>query len=383
MIYGEAYEAESFGEGQLTADKEGETGTGADTEQKLWEMAEDYLNLQELEAELNASAASEEVSFQEILGRLLKGELPFEFAEIVSLIFRLLLKEINQLREILLQILLVIFAGAIFSNFVRVFENSQIADISFYMIYMLASTLLVKAFAVMNQVTEQACESVLEFMQVLLPSYLITVVMSSGTATAIGFYEITILALHIFEVLIVRFILPAIHFYLVLLILNQIAAEDYFSRFAQFMEMIIEWTIKTMFGAVIGLQAVQCLTAPAVDSLKNSSVQRLAKAIPGISGALDAASETVAGSALILKNAVGVTGILALAVICLAPIMKLAAAILMFRLLGALVQPVCEKRLIEGIDSVARGTVLLLRVLMAGLSVFVISIAMVTASVRG
>lgn len=351
-------------------------------EDELWNLAEDYLNLGELEDSLKASVEDDVFSFRETLKELLLGEVDFDFQEILSGILRIFLVELNALRENMVQILIVVFAGAVFSNFVKVFENSQIADISYYMIYMLASALLVKSFAVMNEVTEQACESILEFMKVLLPSYLVTVVLSSGTVTALGFYEITILALQVFQLLIVRFILPAIHFYLILLILNQMASEDYFSKFAQLMETMVGWTIKSMLGAVVGLQAVQCLTAPAVDSLKNSAAQRLAKSIPGIGGALDAASETVAGSAVILKNAVGVTGMIALAVICLTPIVKLVAAILMFRLLSALIQPVCEKRLVEGIESVAAGMTLLLRVLIAGVSVFVISLAMITASVR-
>ena len=54
--------------------------------------------------------------------------------------------------------------------------------------------------------------------------------------------------------------------------------------------------------------------------MKNSALHRLAKTIPGVGSLLDTAVETVAGSAVIIKNAVGVAGILALAFICLVPL---------------------------------------------------------------
>lgn len=351
-------------------------------ETDLWDLADELLDLQQLEHTAEQLTQETPFSFRKLLRQLLTGTLEWDAREISSELVRLLIGEIRDLRSLIFQLLLIIFAGAVFSNFIHVFENSQIADISFYMIYMLASALLVRAFALMNQMTLQTCEAICDFMQVLLPSYLATVVWSAGTVTALGFYEVTVLALQLVQLLIVKVILPAVHFYLMLLILNQLAEEDYFSRFAQFIETLIEWTIKTVFGAVVGLHAVQCLTAPAVDSLKSSALQRLVTAIPGIGNALDAAAETVAGSAVVLKNAVGVTGILALTVICLTPVVKLAAAMLLFRLLGALVQPICEKRLLEGIDSVAKGILLLLRTQLFCVSMFIISLAMITAAVK-
>lgn len=364
--------------GQAVEEEEADT----DTETELWKVAEEILSIRELDD--TAAALSEGVSFSftEVLKKLLRGELDLDVEKWISYIIQVFIGELSKLRTIMMQLLFIIFAGAVFSNFIRVFENSQIAEVGFYMIYMLASALLVRAFLIMNQITVQTCGSIRSFMQALLPSYLVTVVLSAGTVTAVGFYEITLLALQMIQVLVIKFVLPGIHFYLILLILNQIAAEDYFSRFAKFAEMLLEGTLKTVFGIVIGLQAVQCLTAPAVDSLKNSALHRLTSVIPGVGNALDAASQTVAGSAVVLKNAVGVTGMAALAVICLTPVLKLAAAILMFRLLGAMVQPICEKRLLEALDSVAKGMMLLLRVLLFSVSVWIISLAMITAALK-
>lgn len=354
-----------------------------ETDADIWGQAEEYLEIGEIEAALAEFDETESFSFSDTLQSLLRGELDFDLKKIGSYISKLFLGELKQLRSLIFRILIVVLASAVFSNFIQVFENSQIADISFYMMYLLISVMLVKAFSVMNQITVRSCESIADFMKVLMPSYLITVVMSSGSVTALGFYEITLLAMNLLQLLVIKIILPGINFYLILLILNQIAQEDYFSKLAQLAESVIGWMIKSILGIVLGLQAVQCLIAPAVDSLKNSAVHRLAKSIPGIGSALDAAAETVAGSAVIIKNAVGVTGMLALAVICLTPLVKLAAAILLFRLLCALIQPICEKRLVEGIESVSQGTTLLFRVLLASLSVFVISLAMITASAKG
>lgn len=344
---------------------------------------QEYMNLDEIDRALADFADMEYFSFTETVKKLLTGEIPLKVDELLAVLTDLFCNELKQQKDMAVQILMVVLASAVFTSFVKVFENCQIADISFYMLYLLIATLLVKTFGSMNSMVLAACRDLSSFMKLLLPSYLVTVVLSAGSVSALGFYEVTVLAMNLLQVFIINILLPSINFYLVLLILNQLAKEDYFSKMAHLVELVIGWLLKTILGLVLGLQAVQCLVTPAIDSLKGSAMHRLAKAIPGLGSAFDLAAETVAGSAVVIKNAVGVAGILALAVICLPQILKLAASILMFRLLCAMIQPFCEKRMVEGIESISQGTALLLRVQLTSVSIFMISLAMITAAVKG
>lgn len=355
----------------------------AEEEEPFWAEIEEELNLEEIDEGLWKGEELEDFSFVDTVKKLLAGELPFDLDQLADLAGDFFLRELKNQRKMALQILVIVLASAVFSNFVRVFESSQIADISFYMMYLLISTLLMQSFWSISRIVENACTAICSFMKVLLPAYLVTVVFTAGSVSALGFYEITILGMNLLQVVILEVLFPVIRFYLVLLLLNQMSKEDYFSRLARLVETVVGWAVKTIPGLVLGLQAVQCLVAPAVDSLKNSALHRLLKAIPGIGSALDTAAETVAGSALVVKNAVGGAGILALAAICLTPLLKLAACILVFRLLCAVIQPICDKRMVEGIESISGAAVLLLRILISSMSIFIVSLAMITAAIRG
>lgn len=356
---------------------------GSSSEDAGFSEITDLLDLEEIQSGFSELSGQTEYSFSDTVMSLLKGEIPFAIQDIPRLLADLFMGQLRQQKQMALQILVIVMASAIFSNFVKIFDSSQIADISFFMMYLLISTLLMRSFLTMNESVVRTCDAINRFMRLLLPSYLVTVVLSAGTVSAIGFYEITLLGIQLLQTLMIRLALPAINFYLVLLLLNQMTAEDHFSRFAELVETVIQWMIKSIFGIVVGLQAVQVLVAPALDSMKNSALHRLAGSIPGIGGMLDAAVETVAGSAVVLKNAVGVAGMLALVILGLMPVLRLLASILIFRVLCALIQPISEKRMVEGIASISRGTVLLLRLLATSLSVFLISLAMITAAIHG
>ena len=354
-----------------------------ETEADIPEMMEEYLEIEAIQDELFRSTDSDVFSFSDAVKKMLTGQMPLDLSRLPEYLSDVLFGELKQQKKLAVQILVIVLASAVFTNFIKVFDNSQIAEISFYVMYLLISALLLKSFMDMNQIAADTCNAMNRFMKVLLPSYLATVVLCAGSVSAIGFYQITVLGMNLLQVVILQFVFPLIHFYLILLLLNQMGKEDYFSQLAGLIETGINWIIKTMMGVVIGLQAVQCLIAPAVDSMKNSALHRLAKTIPGVGSLLDTAVETVAGSTVIIKNAVGVAGILALAFICLVPLVKLAGCIFIFKLLCSLIQPISEKRMVEGIESISRSTGMLLRLLVAALSIFIVSLAMITASVKG
>ncbi len=343
----------------------------------------DYLELSDLEEKLRGMTDFSDLSFSDLVLELLQGKLPSGISGLWGEVWRLLFSYLGGQKQLAVQILLIALFSAVCTNFIRVFENSQIADISFYMMYLLIGTLLIGAFAEMQVLTVNTLKSLFQFVTLLLPAYVVTIVFSAGSVSAFGFYELTLLSVHILQLLFIKMVLPLIQIYVVFLFFNQLTQEDLFSQASEFLKTLLEWILKTTTAILVGLQTIQCLVAPAVDTLKNSTAHRIVKALPGVGGLMDSAAETIAGSALVIKNAVGVAGMIVVLLICLLPFLKLGLSVLLFRLLCALLQPISEKRMVDCIRSFSDGVMLLMKTMLAGLAVFLVSLAMITASVRG
>lgn len=343
----------------------------------------DYLELSDLEENLRGMTDFSDLSFSDLVLELLQGKLPSGISGLWGEVWRLLFSYLGGQKQLAVQILLIALFSAVCTNFIRVFENSQIADISFYMMYLLIGTLLIGAFAEMQSLTVNTLKSLFQFVTLLLPAYVVTIVFSAGSISALGFYELTLLSVHILQLLFIKMVLPLIQIYVVFLFFNQLTQEDLFSQASEFLKTLLEWILKTTTAILVGLQTIQCLVAPAVDTLKNSTAHRIVKALPGVGGLMDSAAETIAGSALVIKNAVGVAGMIVVLLICLLPFLKLGLSVLLFRLLCAMLQPISEKRMVDCIRSFSDGVMLLMKTMLAGLAVFLVSLAMITASVRG
>lgn len=79
------------------------------------------------------------------------------------------------------------------------------------------------------------------------------------------------------------------------------------------------------------------------------------------------------------QNSMGAAAVIILAVITLVPVVKLAVLMFMYQGAAALLQPVCDKRIISCIQGMAAGHGLLLRITLYSLLVFVLVIAITCA----
>ena len=137
-----------------------------------------------------------------------------------------------------------------------------------------------------------------------------------------------------------------------------------------------------MVAAVAGINIIQNLIAPALDGLKNTAVTKALNMIPGIGGSANAVTSMFLGSAAVIKNGIGAAALIILLILCLGPVIKVAVLMLLYKLTGALVQPISDKRVCGCISSVGDGAALLLQVLVTAMMMFMVTIAIVTAAVK-
>lgn len=341
------------------------------------------VNLREAQKSLDELLGKGTFSLKDTVAELMSGELTWDSKTLRELGKNALLGELEHFRETAVYLLGIIIASAVFSNFIAVFDKGQIADISYYTMYLLMITLLMKVFSSMNQIAETAIETVLRFMEALIPACMMTLYLTAGSITAMGFYQLTLWAVAGVQWVFGDFLIPAVQIYVTLLFVNQLMKEDYLSKMADLVKTLILWCLKTVTAVLFGMQAVQYMAAPAVDYMKSSVVNKAVSAIPGLGGAYEAVAQTVLGSAVVLKNAVGLAGVAALVFLGLIPVVKLVCGVLMYRILGAVAQPVADKRVAECIAGVSEGGELLMKIVLYTSALFMISLALITVMVRG
>lgn len=338
----------------------------------------DYGQIQEAMDEMLPESV--DISFSELVGQLVGGDIQGVVEKLKDYLLDQLFYEIKSNKAILVQMLGIVFISAVFTNFSMAFSKTFVAETGFYLTYMVLFSLLLTSFMTAGEMASELMGNMLKFMSALVPVFCLSVTLTGNIQTGIWYQQAMVTGITLTEWLVSGFIFTLIHMYVLISLVNQLSKEDSLSKCADLMKTIAGWSLKTVLGVILGLNFIQSLIMPAFDSLKNGWAARVTSAVPGVGDAMGAAMQTVLGSAVLIKNGVGTAGLIVLAVLFLIPAVKLAAIVLMYQVTQAIVQPVADKRMLACLHSVAEGVLLILKVQGTVFILFFLSMAMMTAA---
>lgn len=351
------------------------TDIQSETQEKVLEE----IDLKEINKVLRDIFPEKKVTFQEVLEALLNDEKTISPELIGDFLSDSLFHVVKANKATMMYLLLIVIAAAVFSNFSHVFQSRQISDMGFYIVYILLITACLHSFALTVETVSTSLENLIIFMRVLGPAYFICMAIATGSASAIAFYNIVLILIYLVELVILHFLIPLIHVYLMMRVLNFLADEEYLSKFAELLETLVAWSLKTMLACVTGISVIQGLLNPAMDAVKRSVLTKGAEAIPGIGDAIGGVTEVVLGTAVLVKNGIGLAGAIICIGICIVPVLNMGILTLMYKCMAALIQPVSDKRIVEAISSVGTGYQMLLRVVFTTGVLFLLTIAVAAA----
>ena len=334
----------------------------------------------ELDESLQNLFPREKLRFADVTASMMSGH-PEETGK---LLLRYLRDQLNYEflinRKNLVYMLLIAVIAAIFTNFSGAFQSRQVSEISFYVLYMLLITMCLTTFRVAMEGLEGKLEMLLDFMRLLCPGYFMAVSLASGTSSSLAFYTMVLIMIYVVEMLVLRFLLPLINVYIMIQVMNYLVGENILSELADLIRKFITWILHTLLGCVIGLNVIQGLLSPTIDTLKRSTLTKAVEAVPGIGNLFGGVTDVLLGTAVLIKNGIGMAGAVILLLICSVPVMQMAAMTFLYKFAAALVQPVSDKRITGCIRSVSEGYKLMMKVLCTTLILFLITIAVVAVS---
>lgn len=338
------------------------------------------IDVTEIQAIMEEILEESSFDFRETMKRVLEGEEILTPERILKALADTLRQAFLEEKKGLVRVLVIAVAGAMVVNFSNVFKSSSVAEVSFFVIYLLLFSAMSTSFYRISQTALEALGGLLEFMKVLLPSYFMAVTFATGSAVSSAFYEVAMMLIWVAEYILVKLVLPLIHIYFVVSLVNYISKEDFLSKTAELLETLIRWTTKSILGVTVGYNAVQGMIAPVADNMRRSVVLKTARLLPGIGNAIGSVAESVFGAGVLVKNAMGTVGIVVIMAIMAVPFIKIGSYCLLYKLGAALIQPISDKRILECLEGAGKGAVLLLYVTFAGAAMFLLTIAIIMAS---
>lgn len=287
----------------------------------------------------------QKVDFKEILLKFVKGENAINWNSIYKSLGDIFLSEIKTNLSFLAKILVIAIISAILTNLQGTFENSSVSELANYITYVVIAILVVGSFHQLINVVKDTVHLLVNFMEIILPILLTFLVLAGGPNTKVLFHPMIIGIVNIIGELIKNVIFPLIYFSFIISILSNISNRREFRKLSDLGRQIIIFIISAAFTVFIGIITIYGLSTK-IDGISIRTAKfAIDTFVPIVGGFLSDAVETVIGSSAILKNGIGIIGLFVLIIVTIFPIIKIAALLLIYKIVGAVIEPIVSSNI--------------------------------------
>ena len=353
-------------------------GVRAESQEEVLESQKQSLNISEFtkEAEQYTKEAFPDLDIGEILNSAISGNIDNE--QMVTGIFSLLGTEVKTAITTLGSILVIVILHSILKTISEYTENKSIGQISYYIQYILIVGLVMHNFTDIVQMTRESVQNLVGFNYTLIP-LLITLLLTTGSMVSVSIMEPVLLFLITFlGNLISNVIIPIVLAATVLGIVSQLSDKVQIDKIAKFFKSSVGWILGVVLTIFVGVLSLEGTLGSTVDGLTAKTTKAaVSNFIPVVGKILGDAVDTVLGCANILKNAVGIVGVIIIIGICILPIIKLATLTIFYHLTAALCQPIADGKIVKLLEQMGDTFKILLAIVCSVSVMLIIGITLV------
>lgn len=337
-------------------------------------------NLQEFANQINKESGGliPQLNIRDIIKMSFNKNHTFSIKELLNGIWCYIMMELLQNIHLLGKIIILSVFCAIFQNLHNGFQSESISRLAYSICYAMIIILAVQSFGIVSKTCIDTIDSMVLFMQSLLP-ILISLLLSVGGITSSSLFQpIVYTSVTVISTFIKTVVIPLVIFSSVLSIISNISEKIRITRLASLIRGIAIALLGTVLTAFTGVISVQGLAASSLDGVMAKTAKFAVDSfVPIIGDFLSEAFDTVIGCSLLIKNGISIAGLFLLLLITLLPIIKILAIFISYKLSAALIQPIIDNELVQSLNDISNSILVLLCCMISVGTLFFVAITII------
>lgn len=259
-------------------------------------------------------------------------------------------KEIKDTFKILITVLAIVVIHSILKSVSETLENDSISKLIYYVQYILIATVIMTNFSQIISMVKDAISNMIGFINLLTPLLTSLMIFTGSIATTSMLEPVILFSINLIGNIIGNILVPIVLVISSFSIISKISDKIQIDKITNFMKSGVIWTLGillTIFVSVVSLEGTLSSSVDGVTAKTTKAV--VSSAIPIVGKILGDAVDSVLGCGVILKNAVGIVGVIIILTICITPIIKLAILTISYKLLARYMSTYCRSKNISSI----------------------------------
>lgn len=311
-----------------------------------------------------------DVDLNEVLNSAISGKL--DNKKIYKNVFKIFGAEIKSEIAIFSGILAIIIINSILNCITEGLENKSVSQIAFYVQYILIVTIILTNFSSVIDSIKSTVENMTSFTNMLVPIMMTLIVSTGNITTASLMQPIIIFMVSLIGNFINYVAIPLVLVSTALGIVSQISEKVQIGKLSKRIKASTIWIIGIILTAFVTMVSVDGSLSGSVDATTAKTAKAaVSNLIPVVGKILGDAVDSVIGCSNILKNAIGVLGVIIVIAITIAPIIKIFLLMSIYYIGSSICEPVADVKVINLLDQMG-DTFKVLLALICSMSVMII-----------
>lgn len=188
----------------------------------------------------------------------------------------------------------------------------------------------------MIQMGISVIEEMTSYGKLLVPVMTSAMAAQGGFTSSAALYSGTMLFNTILSTAIFKLVLPCLYVYICLAVATSVLTQAHLHELQKFFKWLITWILKIVLYVFTGYMSITGVVSGSVDAsaIKATKIT-LSGVVPVIGNLISDASETILVSAGLIKNSIGVYGLLAILSVLIGPFLQIGVQYLLLKLTGS------------------------------------------------
>jgi stage III sporulation protein AE len=311
-----------------------------------------------IDGEMNPFLQSKSV--KEWLGDFIKGNWEFDLKKMVENTFRFFFKEVVANSSLLSKLIILSVLAALIMNLQNSFA-SNIGKVAYMVCFLAISALALGSFKIVLDIGHQTIDNMVSFMVSMLPPMMALVAGLGNVNASVMLFPILMTTATAFANAIKLIVFPLIIMSALLSLVNNISDTIKVQRMAKFCTQMAQLSLGFLLTTFAGILTLRAIYASVLDKVTLRTARFVTdNAIPIVGKMVGDTVEVAAGYVAMLKDALGIFGVLLVAVIVFFPLLKIVALALIYKLVAAVVEPMGDAKTAAVLESMSVHLMMLL-----------------------
>lgn len=298
------------------------------------------------------------ISTDDIVQSFIDGKPLFDSEVIMNNLLDVFLYEIKAGLILGVEIISICIVMGLLKNFSNSFGDKPVSTLGTVICSCLVITLCLKNFMTTYDACLDALNIMTKTMQILLPIMIPLLISMGGFSSGGVLNPVIIGAITAFNTALQKFILPIVFISSIFILINSLTEKDYVSRLAVFLRKAAVFFTGLAVTIFAGLTAIQGLVTKTADGLLvNTARYSVDNFVPIVGGFAADSIDMVLSCVAVIKNGIGVLGIIIILCLLAMPVLKILAIAVIYKITAILVGPIGNKQIADSLGEMGSSVI--------------------------